>query len=71
MGSRDIRFGLMAIQKGFVTLQQVVDALRLQVGENCSTGKHRSVGQILSEQGFMEQSQIINVLLSLDKMRKE
>jgi hypothetical protein len=61
MGSRDIRFGLVAVQKGFVTLQQVVDALRLQ----------SSVGQILLEQGFMEQSQIINVLLSLDKMRKE
>jgi hypothetical protein len=39
--NREIRFGLMAVQKGFITSQQVVDALRVQVEENIAVGKHR------------------------------
>jgi hypothetical protein len=40
------RFGVVAIQKGFVTLGQVVDAFRIQIEEEFYTDKHRHLGQI-------------------------
>jgi hypothetical protein len=65
MAKPEIRFGVVAIQKGFVTLQQAADALGIQVKENSLEGKHRPIGQILLEQGLISQSQIDEVLKSL------
>jgi hypothetical protein len=59
------RFGVVAIQKGFVTLGQVVDAFRIQIEEEFYTDKHRHLGQILLEQGLITQSQIGEVLKNL------
>ena len=59
---REIRFGLVAIRQGFVTADQVVEALRVQIEEDLSTGKHRRIGTILLDQGLMALSQINEVL---------
>jgi hypothetical protein len=59
------RFGVVAIQKGFVTLGQVVDAFRIQIEEEFYKDKHRHLGEILLEQGLINQSQIGEVLKSL------
>ena len=50
---KNLRFGVIAVQKGFVTPEQVVDALALQAKEYFSTGKHRLIGQILRSQLFV------------------
>ena len=63
----DIRFGWVAVQKGFVTPQQVVDALVSQVKENFHTGEHTRIGEIFLRQGLMSRSQIDEVLLALEK----
>ncbi len=63
---RDIRFGTIGVEKGFVTPDQVIEALQIQVEENISTGKHRRIGKILLEQGLMTTSQINEVLKSMD-----
>jgi hypothetical protein len=61
----ETRFGVVAARKGFITLGQVVDAFRIQVEENYHAGKHRHIGQILLEQGLINQSQIGEVLKNL------
>ncbi len=61
------RFGITAIKKGYVSADQFIDALKIQVMEDISTGKHRLVGRILLEQGLMSFEQIEDVLESIGK----
>jgi hypothetical protein len=56
------RFGVVAIEKGFITLEQLVTALRIQVLENVEEGTHRLIGEILFDQGLMSTEQIDQVL---------
>jgi hypothetical protein len=61
------RFGVLAVEKGLITADQVVEALRIQVSEDLEKGKHRLIGRILLEQGLITLSQIDEVLLATGK----
>ncbi len=61
------RFGILALEKGFITADQVIEALRIQVMEDIAKGKHRLIGRILLEQGVITLSQIEELLDSLGK----
>jgi hypothetical protein len=61
------RFGVLAVEKGFVNPDQVIEALKIQVMEDIEKGKHRLIGRILLEQGLITLSQINNVLASIGK----
>ncbi len=63
----DRRFGVSALEKGFVTADQIVEAFRIQVMEDIEKGKHRLIGRILLEQGLLTFSQIGEVLASMGK----
>jgi len=52
------RFGATAVEKGFLTADQLVDALKIQAIEEIEKGKHRLIGTILFEQGHMTIPQI-------------
>jgi len=56
------RFGTIAVDKGFIGSEQVVEALAIQAQENIEQGTHRLIGQILLEQGLLTESQIDEVL---------
>lgn len=56
------RFGMVAVEKGFVTSEQVVEAIAIQVEENVDQKKHRFIGTVLVELGYMRHSQIQEVL---------
>ena len=56
------RFGMVAVEKGFVTSEQVVEAIAIQVEENMDQQKHRFIGTVLVELGYMRHSQIQDVL---------
>jgi transcriptional regulator CtsR len=56
------RFGVIAIEKGYISKKQLLKALVIQAEENIGKGKHRLIGQILFEQGYMTESQIESVL---------
>ncbi|MCJ7595565.1 MAG: hypothetical protein MUO52_12415 [Desulfobacterales bacterium] len=60
------RFGIIAVEKGFVTPAQVLDAMEIQFMENMEQRRHRSIGEILSKQGLLTQSQVKEVLESMD-----
>ncbi len=66
-GHLEKRFGVLAVQKGFVTADQVIEALRIEVIEDIEKGKHRVIGRILLEQGLMTLLQINNVLETMGK----
>jgi len=63
-----IRFGMMAVKKGFVTPEDVVEALKIQEDEESSTGPRRPIGRILSNEGHITLQQIGEVLRSMGKM---
>lgn len=59
------RFCAIAVEKGFVTVEEVVEAMRIQVMEELEKEKHRLIGEILVEKGFMARHQIEKVLKSM------
>jgi hypothetical protein len=63
----DKRFGVIALEKGFVTAEQVVDALKTQVEEDLSLGTHRLIGRILLEKQVLTLSQLDEVLSYMEK----
>lgn len=56
------RFGAIAVERGFITEDQLFQALKIQAKENLAEGKHRLLGQILLEQGLITTPQIEEVL---------
>lgn len=63
----DKRSGVLAVEKGFVTADQVVEALRIQVMEDIEKGEHRIIGRILLEQGLITLPQIDDLLKAIGK----
>ena len=62
---RGIRFGVVAVERGFITSEQLVAALRVQVEENLKSSQHRLIGMILLEQGLLTLDQIDEILHEL------
>ena len=65
MSRQEKRFGVMAVQLGFITRDQLFEALKTQVEDDLNGGAHRLVGEILQKQGTMTYSQIGEVLTGL------
>ena len=63
---RKDRFGTIAVEKGFLTTEQLLEALNIQAKENIETGGHRLIGQILLHLGYMTEDQIDEVLESIN-----
>jgi len=55
----------VAIEKGFVTLENLYDAMKIQIRENLDGSDHRLIGQILWEEGYIEIEQINEVLKTM------
>ncbi|MFO7784912.1 MAG: hypothetical protein ACQET7_01570 [Thermodesulfobacteriota bacterium] len=64
---RGIRFGVVAVERGFITPEQLVAALRVQVEENLNESEHRLIGMILLEQGLLTLENIDDILLELER----
>jgi hypothetical protein len=64
---RDKRFGVIAIDKGFITKDQLVDALRIQVEEDLSGESHSLIGVILIRLGHLTHGQAEEILLTMRK----
>jgi hypothetical protein len=60
------RFGQIAVEKGYITADQLKSALSIQVDENIAGVEHRLLGTILFEKDWMSSEQIevvLNLLL--------
>lgn len=59
-------FGIIAVEKGYITPAQVLPAMEMQLKENMEKRTHRSVGEILVDMGYLNRSQCKEVLASID-----
>jgi len=59
------RFGVVAVQKGFITPDQLFKALKVQVQDDLEQGDHRLLGEILQGEGVMTWTQVGEVLQTL------
>ena len=59
------RFGLIAIEKGFITPDELIKALTIQVREDIEHGTHRQIGEILLDQDIMSANQIEEVVKAI------
>ncbi len=64
------RFGCIAIEQGFITPEQLKEALAEQVDDEVSNKPHRVLGIILFEKGWLTSEQIETVLIELFKLEK-
>lgn len=60
------RFGTIAVEKGFINTEELMEALSIQANENVEEGKHRLIGQILLDMGLLTESQIDEVVDALN-----
>ena len=56
------RFGIIAIEKGFITQEDLIHVLTTQVREDIENGTHRLVGELFLDLEIMDANQIAEVV---------
>jgi hypothetical protein len=56
------RFGVIAIEKGFITKDQFVEAIAMQIENELEGIKAKNLGTILNAMGYMTDEQIHEVV---------
>lgn len=56
------RFGIIAIERDYITPEQLIDALTTQVREDLEQGFHRQIGEIFLDWDIMTADQIEEVV---------
>jgi hypothetical protein len=56
------QFGIIAIEKGFITADNLIETLKIQVEEEIQYKTHRLIGEILLDKGYINPSQIQEIL---------
>jgi len=64
-------FGKLALKKGFITKDQLEEALKIQADEDHSKASHKPIGRILLNKGFITLKQVGDILKSIDKLYEE
>ena len=59
------RFGITAVEMGFITSEELIEALRVQVMEDMRQEPHRLIGEILLDQDKMTASQVEHVVKTM------
>ena len=65
------RFGAIAMERGYITLEQLIEALAIQIREECEHESHRLVGAILFEQDILTGSQLQEIVNAVLEDRTE
>ena len=58
------RFGSLALDKGFVNVQQIIEALSIQLKENIEEKRNRPIGEILLQLGYINTQEIKDLIES-------
>ena len=58
----DKRFGITAVEKGFITSEQLLEAMKIQITEDLEPIGHRLLGEILLDEKHLTAEQISEVL---------
>jgi len=62
------RFGTIAVRNGFVTKEQVLEAMKIQMERDLDGLEHRLIGSILYSMGYMTLQQIDEVAEAVKKV---
>ena len=63
----DKRFGVIAVEKGFIKKEQLFEALKVQVEEDLLGKPHTLIGIILIKLGSLTKEEADHVLLTMKK----
>ena len=61
------RFGTIAVNKGFISEAQLINALELQAKENLIEGKHRLLGQIFLDEKLLTEEQVNEIIETMSQ----
>jgi hypothetical protein len=64
------RFGVVAVEQGLITRDQLYEGLKAQVEGDLDGGPHQPLGEILVQQGTMRWAQIVAVFDTLAVLEK-
>ena len=64
-GINRLRFGVVAVGKEFITVEQLLEAMSVQIEEDVGRKKHRPIGKILLSMGDMNPPQLNEVLTEM------
>ena len=59
------RFGIVAMCKGYISLDNLMEALKIQIMDDLTRNEHKDIGTILHSQGYITEKQIDDVLNAL------
>jgi hypothetical protein len=62
----DIRFGTVALERGFLTPGQLGKAVSIQMKEDLEGLSHRLIGEVLVDLGFMSIFQVNEVIETIE-----
>ncbi len=62
------RFGIIAVNRGFINADQLKEAFTEQADDNLSDRPHRLIGRIFFDKGWMTDKQIDLVLNELERL---
>ena len=65
------RFGDIALQKKFITKNQLLEAMRVQIENKIEKAEHKLIGAILIELGYMSEDQVNQVLDTMSRPKQE
>ena len=61
------RFGIIAVEKGFITQEELIHALTVQVREDIEHGVHRLIGELLFDLKIMQENEIEEVVKEITR----
>lgn len=64
------RFGSMAVEMGYITKDQFVDAMGMQLEIDMEGTSAKLFGEILIEMGYLDRNQVSEVLIAMVKRKK-
>ena len=64
------RFGLIALEKGFIKADQLYEALITQRAQETGGAERRPLGMILKDRGYLTVSQINEIMQALEPKEK-
>lgn len=65
------RFGTIAVEMGFVTIEQVLGVIFEQVMDNHYRKRHKKIGKLMIDKGLMSRKQVEAVLKKIAEFNEE
>jgi hypothetical protein len=59
------RFGVIAVEKGFIAKEQLFEAMKIQVDEDLSGKPHTLIGIIVIKLGYLTPDQADEILIAM------